>query len=237
MNIKPALALAGLPRAGKTSLIEGLLVALKARGKEGAGYKPFDTALLAHNAAEEAMDCERLARHMAHSPSLALITPYTGHEDYPVELALRRDGTQVDWKFLENRRRILFESYDFVLTETPGGLATPLSERKSVLDWLGEWKEEVIYLVRPEPQGLNQMLLELEQLNQSGLEYSLVFCNLQGSQDGDWIFYQWEKAEAVAGRQALGMLPFLGEPSPETLAQAIERHLPGLVDRLAARPL
>lgn len=237
MNTKPALVLGGLPQAGKTAVIEGLLFALKARGKSGAGYKPFDSGLIAHNARELPMDCERLARQMDHSPSLALVTPYTGYEDYPIELALRRDSTKVDWKFIAARRQIIEKSYDFCLTEVPGGLATPLTEEKSVFDWLKELGEEVVYLVRPEPKGLNQMLLELERLNQSDLEYSLVFCNLAGNQDGDWMFYQWEKAEATAGRQALGMLPFLDEPTAENLGAAIEEHLPGLIDRLAARPL
>ncbi|MDT8446909.1 MAG: AAA family ATPase [bacterium] len=230
MTTKPAFNLAGLPGVGKTSLIEGLLSLLKTQGKNPAGFKPFDAGLIADNALERRSDCERIAALMSFEPALGLITPYTGHEDYPIELALRRDGTRVDWKFLNSRRKILLEHYDLCLSEMPGGLATPLTEQKSVIDWLKETGDPLIYLIRPEPSGLNQMLLELELLNRSGLDYHLIFCNLERSLDGDWIFYQWEKAEALAQRQAMGMLPFLKDPSPKALGQAIETHLPKLVE-------
>jgi len=222
---------AGLPGAGKTRLILGLLSLGAKAQKNPVATKPLDVGLLRKNAQEQPLDGELFTPLVQGEPSSGLIFPYVAHEDYPVELAFRRDGVRLDWKMLSQRLQVLLEHYGPVLVETPGGLMTPLEEKRRVIDWLKEAQGVVVYLVGPEPNGLNQLLLELQLLEKSGLEVLMVFNNRYSQTDGDLLFYQWEQAEAAANREAFGMLPFLKNPSPEALGAALEEHMPKLVER------
>lgn len=232
METKKPLFITGDVHSGKTLLIKGLLSGLTQSKQNPAAFKPFDTGLIRQNALEQELDCEAFAQLMSGEPSSNWITPFLANEPYPVEMALRRDGLKIDWRLVHSRQKSLSDHYSHLIIETPPGLATPLDEEHQVLDWLVKEKAEVLYLVEPQSGGLNAALLEVEQLERSGLQYHLLFNNRSRLLDGDLMFYQWEKLEAASNRQAIGMLPTLKATDPKSSAAAIREHAPKLFELL-----
>lgn len=230
MPIKTTLYVAGLPKVGKSLLIQGLIHLLHSQGHNPGGSKPFDVGLIQKNAQDLTLDAQSFAESMQGEPSTNWITPYFGNENYPIEMALRRDGIQVNWKILQQRQHSLATHYNPILVETPGGLCAPITEQIQVIDWLITEQAHLIYLICPKAKRLNETLLEIRLLQESKLEYSLVFNHPGPIKDGDFLFFQWEKVEAAANKQALGMLPNITEPDPHKVAQAITDHLPKIQD-------
>ena len=75
---KPAqpIFIGGLSNSGKTTLICTLIqIALKNR-KNFAGFKPFDTGLIQHNADETKTDGEIICANMVGDPMNTLVSPY-----------------------------------------------------------------------------------------------------------------------------------------------------------------
>jgi len=218
---------------GKTTIIEGLLARLTQKKENPAAFKPFDTGLIKKNAQEQDLDSERFAAMMTGEPSANWITPYLANEDYPVEMALRRDGIKIDWRLVNSRHASLVEHYSHLLIEAPGGVATPLDPEHQVIDWLKKEQAEVVLVISPDKGALEGSLLAVESLEQSGLNYHLLLNNRSPLQDGDLVFYQWEKLEGASNRQVIGMMPTLKSVNPERVAEALVENGPKLMDRLS----
>jgi len=224
------LLVAGLPGSGKTHLILSLMAWVKAQGISPAAFKPFEVAGIAHNATETPTDGERYAQMMSGEPLSTLINPYIANEDYPVELAFRRDGIKMQPKLLADRQQILLENYGCLFVELPAGLAQPISETQDSLDWALEQEASILYLIRPGTEPFTETLLEIARLKASGANFMFAFSNASDLKDGDWIFYQWEKLEAAAAQQAEGMLPH--QKDPQKLVQGMDQYLPKLTGLL-----
>ncbi|OGG94909.1 MAG: hypothetical protein A2527_10045 [Candidatus Lambdaproteobacteria bacterium RIFOXYD2_FULL_50_16] len=222
--------LAGLSGSGKTHLTLALMEWFKLKGKEVAAFKPFAVNALGHNANEQASDAELYAAQMTGEPANTLINPYVAQENYPIELAFRRDGIKVRPKLLAERQTLLLDHYAKLMVELPGGLAESVDEKTKVIDWAIAQVTPLFYLIRPSKERFNETLLEMDLLRRSQVEFYFAFNNANHLKDGDWLFYQWEKLEAVADCQAEGMLPF--EPDPKVLALKLEEYLPKLTGLL-----
>ena len=231
-SVSRAFFVCGLKGAGKTSLIQGLIQRGNAKGEQPAGFKPFETDQLGRNAREEDADGEIFVSLMQKEPNENLINPYKANEDYPVEMAFRRDGIQIKWDYVASRKQILCQHYDPVYIETPAGLFTPLTEDKDLLAWMVEWDLPILYVLSQKKEHFPLQLAEIELLKAKGLNYHLWLNNPVMPKDGDYLFYLWEKSEIHAGQLIEGMLPFIPEPTPESIAIQIEEHLPGLLKKI-----
>lgn len=199
----------GLPGAGKTTLICTLIQIALNDEKRFAGFKPFDTGLIQHNANETQMDGELICANMTGDPMGALVSPYIAHENYPHEMAFRRDGIRVDWNFIQKRIEILNDNYHQTLIELPPSLFTPITEQKMVIDWLAESKNSIIWVINPVREEFSQNLTEIQHLKSSGIPFDLVINNASKIMDQDLLYYIWEKVEEFAEIELFGMIPFI----------------------------
>ncbi len=234
--MKSPIIIAGLESTGKTSFICSLLQLGKERQLNGAGFKPFDSGLLKRNAVEQLGDGELFCLQMVGEPAETLVSPYCAHEDYPLEMSLRRDGINIKWSLVQERMKLLNDLYDFTCIELPGSLFTPITEEMMVIDWLKNLEGEIIWMFHPEQYRFNQNLSELKCLMALDLDFSVVFNNVTPQIDQDLLFYIWEKTEKFTVREAAGMLPYVGKQQtiyPE-LGSKIEDNLSALLESFIA---
>lgn len=228
------IAIAGLPHSGKTSLICGFAWLLKQQKRNIAGFKPFENGLLQRNATETPSDAEIICRVMTGEPMENLVSPYIANEPYPIEMAFRRDGIRANQGFINERINLLSDLYHFTLIECPGSLFTPVFEAKMVYDWLVDLNVPVLWVIDPVQSSFEHNLAEIEKLVTLDAPVHLIFNNASKIIDQDLMFFIWEKIESIAGREAVGMIPFVKnlEDSYEPLAKRIEENIPSLIDEL-----
>lgn len=228
------IVVAGLPKCGKTTLICALICEALAKSHKIAGLKPFDAGILRRNASEIPSDGELFCQYMEGEPLENLVLPYSAHEDYPIEMAFRRDGIRVNWKVLQERLKMLSEHYQTTLVESPGSLLTPLSEDKQFIEWAAELDAEFIWVINPIQDDFTQNLAEINLLKDRGFPFRLVFNNVDELKDQDLAFYIWEKIEQIADQQAEGMVPHVKteEGLEPKVGEKIAENVPGLLDCL-----
>ncbi|MCP4756556.1 MAG: AAA family ATPase [Proteobacteria bacterium] len=225
---------AGLEKSGKTSLICALIQIAFKHGLALAAFKPFDTGIIKRNAEERIGDGELFCRNMTGEPMEALVAPYIANEDYPVEMAFRRDSIKIDWNFIRERLKILGDLYNSTLVELPPSLFTPITEKKMTFEWLQESGSRLIWLIHPTQQQFERNLAEIHLLKSLGLNVHLVMNNASKITNQDLLFYIWEKIEKFTEQEMEGMIPFVKNLETDfvKLGSKIEENLPGLMDRL-----
>jgi dethiobiotin synthetase len=207
---------------------------MRNKGNSGAAFKPFDKGLLKRNAIEMTGDGEKFCQLMKGEPMETLVSPYCANEDYPVEMSFRRDGIRIKWSVIQQRIKILTDTYDRTFIETPPSLLMPLTEEMMVIDWLKELQAEIIWIFHPLQQQFIQNLFEIRLLKEYGLNYTVVFNNASQTFDQDLQFYIWEKTEWFADREAAGMIPFIPAfaDNYEKLGRKLAENMPVLLETL-----
>ena len=223
---------AGLTGSGKTTLITALIKHSKAQGNKAGAYKPFSHSQLIHNAEDSLTDGEVFCNVMADEPSQAFVSPYLATEDYPIEMAYRRDGIRIDWSFIKERKNLLGEHYSPLYIEVPAGLLTPLSEAKSNLEWIIEQEAPIIYCLTPKKADFAFQMAEVSLLKEKNLKFHLLINNLVPPRDGDYLFYLWEKIELLSDQNIEGMLPFSKDLDLDKMASLAAEHLPTLIKEI-----
>lgn len=231
---KTPIFVGGLESCGKTSFICALMDIAGSCGRDIAAFKPFDTGLLQRNAEDVPGDGELFCRKMSGKPMVNLVSPYVAHEQYPIEMAFRRDGITIDETFLRDRIGILFDRFRDVFIELPPGLFAPVSEQKLVYEWMLSVGNRIVWIVHPTPGQLEHNLAEICLLKNSGCRISLVLNNASKVVDQDLLFYQWEKIESLAGQQIEGMIPFVEDlpNNGETMRKKTADNIPSILKDL-----
>lgn len=226
--------IAGLHNSGKTAFICSLIQLGYRSNRHIAALKPFDIGLLKKNAEDRDSDGALFCRNMTGDPMEILVSPYVANEDYPIEMAFRRDGIKINWGFINERLGILRDAYDITLIEMPGGCCKPITEEKRVTDWMTELDCRVIMLLNAGGEYFEQNLAEIALLKGLNLELDFVLNNTAPIDDQDLLFYMWETYEQLAEQEIAGMIPFARnlDGNFARLADKIATSLPSLLDGL-----
>jgi len=234
---KPPIFIAGLPQVGKTTFICAMIRLAEKHGMKAAAIKPFDTGLLKRNAREQPGDGELIRKTMSGDPLESLIAPYLAQEDYPLELALRRDGVNVKRDKIYERLLLLDEKYDLTFIECPPSLYTPLNETESAYEWLSDYGKEIVFIIHPVQEQFTHNLAEIRLINNLDLQVNYLLNNASKIKDQDLVFYIWEKLESVTKQTMAGMIPYEREIDEtfNNLAGIIEDNIPMTVEALFSR--
>ncbi|MDH5561694.1 MAG: hypothetical protein OEY59_12665 [Deltaproteobacteria bacterium] len=224
----------GLYQSGKTTLIRSLIHLGKKFHDNCAGFKAFDQGRLIKNATEEKTDGEFFCEMMIGEPMETLVSPYIAHEDYPIEMAFRRDGIRIDWGFIKERLRILDENYDKTFIELPPGLYTPLNDKKLTYEWMSDISKEVIWIIQPQKDRFEHNMGEIKLLLSQDFNIHIIMNHYPKTLDQSLMLYIWETVEKFANQQIEGMIPFtdLDKKGIPAMAEKIELNVPGLINRL-----
>ncbi len=231
---KKPIFIGGLERSGKTAFLSALIDVAKSCDQDIAAFKPFDTGLIKRNADDVMGDGERYCQKMIGEPSEGLISPYIAHENYPIEMAFRRDGININEIFLQDRIKILYDHYQDVFIELPPGMLAPINEKKMVYEWMLSISNRIIWVINPILGQLEHNLAEINLLKSLNCKFHLVLNNATKITDQDLLFYHWEKIESFAQQQIEGMIPFVDDLSlnNEIMKQKSIENIPSLRENL-----
>jgi len=209
--------------AGKTLIAAGLLNKAKSEGLSTVGLKPI------------AAGCEETPEGLRNDDALMLMAQST--EELPYEqvnpiafappIAPHIAGQQLRRPLSAGRivgllRGVLMiNRAQFTLVEGAGGYRVPLNPKETLADVTKELNLPVILVVGMKLGCLNHALLTVEAIQRDGLKLAGWIANRV---DEDMAVYKEniETLHAMIQAPCLGEVPFLSEPTPETVASHIK---------------
>lgn len=99
------------------------------------------------------------------------------------ELAARIDGTEIDFKIIEDATETLASAYDHVLIEGAGGLMVPLKGEYLTMDYIREHKIPVAVTANSKLGSINHILLTLNAISHAGIDLFAVLYNTYFDKD------------------------------------------------------
>lgn len=208
---------------GKTYLACGLIRAWRARGLRVGAFKPvlsgFDPAKAAESDAGQLLD----ALGQAVSPqSLDGIAPWRYAAPLAPDAAAAKEGKRVEYEaVLAACRGFLDRAPDVALIEGAGGVMAPLSDDRTMLDWIADLRLPAVLVAGSYLGTLSHSLTALEVLKARGVPVAVVVMN---ETEGSTVPLA-ENAAALAQRWAAApvhVLPRLAAPQAvATIADAL----------------
>jgi dethiobiotin synthetase len=164
---------------GKTYLACGLIRAWRGQGLRVAAFKPvlsgFDPARVADSDAGQLL----AALGQPVSPqALDAISPWRYAAPLSPDAAAAKEGKRVEYDaVLAASRRFLDGAEDVALIEGAGGVMAPLSEDRTMLDWMADLKLPTILVTGSYLGTLSHTLTALEVLAARRVPVALVVMN------------------------------------------------------------
>ena len=164
---------------GKTYLACGLIRAWRGQGRRVAAFKPvlsgFDPAQVADSDAGQLL----AALGQPVTPqSLDAISPWRYAAPLSPDAAAAKEGKRVEYEaVLAASRRFLEGAEDVALIEGAGGVMAPLSEDRTMLDWMADLKLPAILVTGSYLGTLSHTLTALEVLAARRVPVALVVMN------------------------------------------------------------
>jgi dethiobiotin synthetase len=205
---------------GKTEVALGLMAAWQARGLSVLGMKPVATGCESAPTGLHNADALRLQRQGSIDVPYALINPYALTPAIAPHIAAGEAGIEIESDLMLAAYCQIAAAADRVVVEGVGGWRVPLSTRLAVSDLPALFDLPVILVIGLRLGCINHALLTAESIRTHG-------CRLAGWV-GNRIDPEMQAAEhnlatlaALLKTPCLGIVPWLGQPSPETLAELL----------------
>jgi dethiobiotin synthetase len=164
---------------GKTLVTAALLHQLRAAGRSTAARKPVLSGF--PDPAGEPSDAEILLRAQGVAPTserIDAVAPWRFRAPLSPDMAAAREGRRIDFAQLVKRTREARDgSEDWLLVEGVGGVAVPLDEQHTVLDWIAESALPALLVAGSYLGTLSHTLTAASALRARGIELAgLVLC-------------------------------------------------------------
>jgi dethiobiotin synthetase len=164
---------------GKTFIAQGMIAALRARGRSVAALKPVITGF--DPRAPQTSDTGRLLLALGEAPTperIAAASPYRFREPLSPDMAARREGTAIDFAALASHgRRAIAAHRDALIIEGIGGIMVPLDDRHTVLDLMIALDLPLILAAGSYVGTLSHTLTALDVLDRADLRVAAVVVN------------------------------------------------------------
>jgi dethiobiotin synthetase len=164
---------------GKTYLACGLIRAWRAQGLKVGAFKPvlsgFDPAHAAESDAGQLLSA--LDRPVS-LQALDVISPWRYAAPLSPDAAAAKEGKRVDYDTVfAASRRFLEGRHEVALIEGAGGVMAPLSDDRTMLDWIADLKLPAILVVGSYLGTLSHSLTALEVLAARRVPVALIVMN------------------------------------------------------------
>jgi dethiobiotin synthetase len=164
---------------GKTYLGCGLIRAWRERGLRVGAFKPvlsgFDPATASESDAGQLLSA--LGQPVS-PPTLDAISPWRYAAPLSPDAAAAKEGKRVDYEsVLAASRRFLAAAPDVALIEGAGGVMAPLSDDRTMLDWIADLNLPAILVTGSYLGTLSHTLTALEVLAARRVPVALVVMN------------------------------------------------------------
>lgn len=192
---------------GKTRISGGLLRAQRNRGYRVAGMKPVAAGAILRDGCMISEDAVILARESGQTTPDEWLNPYCLELAESPHLAAAQAGVAIDLEVIAGGFRRLAKAHEWVLVEGAGGWYSPISQTETMADIALKLALPVVLVVGLRLGCLNQALLSMEAIRNSGLPFAGWI--------GSTLQHPWEVLAAnVAtlserlGGAPLGVLPW-----------------------------
>jgi dethiobiotin synthetase len=157
---------------GKTAVAAGLVLALRARGRDAVGFKPVETGVEPGSPADSALLARASGREEPLTAPLVSL-----REALAPAVAAERAGVGVDRDAIETRVRALRERHPSIVVEGAGGAAVPLAWGYTALDLAQRLRLPVVVVARPGLGTINHVWLTVEALRARNIPVAAVVLN------------------------------------------------------------
>ena len=156
--------------AGKTFFAASLALTLRKKGLKVGVMKPVETGCASKNGRLVPKDALLLKKAASSKDPLDLINPYRFAPPLSPGIAARLSGKKVEFRGIKKLFKEISSENDVTIVEGAGGLLTPLSGKKTVLDLIRYLGIPVI-LVAPSRLGcISQTLLAARYSKKAGIK-------------------------------------------------------------------
>jgi dethiobiotin synthetase len=217
---------------GKSVVSAALLAALNARGHRAVGMKPVASGCTPAAGGLRNADAELLIAHSAGNPGYASVNPYALLEPVAPHLAARGAGVEIRLDPIVAAFDTLCINYDCVVVEGVGGWAVPLSPALMQADLVRALDLPVILVVGMRLGCINHALLSARAITADGgrlLGWIGNRIDAGMARADDNIATLHERLPAPC----LGVLPFVAQPDPRSLAGCLDAAVTSAMSLLA----
>ncbi len=205
---------------GKTTFACSLLSGAIGAGRKVAAFKP---AASGFEEDSPESDFARLSVALDGSMSYEAICPYRFKEPVAPLLAARNMGIELDDRLIDQRLNELFLEYEFLVVETAGGIMSPLSSKRSNLDFAKHTGLPAIVIVNNRLGAINQANLVCLALRSRQIPIAAIIFNQTIAEVDSSLLSSNVELFLEAYEQTFGSAP------PETVSV---RYNQGLSQRL-----
>ena len=205
---------------GKTVAACSLLLALRARGVDAVGMKPFETGWAGHDWPEDAADLRWAAQAQEGPEDLV---PFALRDPLAPAVAARREGRDVDVARAAAALDRLRSRHELVVVEGAGGLAVPVAGTTLLSDAAAAWRLPAVVVARPGLGTINHTTLTVEHARARGLDVLGVVVNRMPAVPDLAMRTNLEWLPRLAAARLLAVLPEQAGPT-RAAAQALAGH-------------
>lgn len=152
--------------AGKTFIAAGLAATMQSLGYSTCVYKPVQTGSLGYNGFLQSPD---LAFIKNIDPYIKTHSSYLLKESLMPVIAAEYENTAIDKGIIKNDYDLITKECDCVITESPGGITTPLAHDFLVSDMIKLLDVPVVIVIKPDPETINQTILTVNYAISKGI--------------------------------------------------------------------
>ncbi len=196
--------------AGKTFVCAGIASGLKKRGLSVGVMKPVETGCRLSGGRLVPEDALTLKGASSSILSLDEINPYRFRAPLAPSIASRIEGKRIFFSVIRNLFLRIRSRHDITLVEGAGGLLTPVTGRKTVLD-LCRYLDIPLIIVASSRLGcINQTLLTVLAAKASNIRIKGIILNNAGENKGDMSRrYNLCEIKKLAKAPVLGEIPHI----------------------------
>ena len=193
--------------AGKTFFAASLALTLKKKGLRVGGMKPVETGCASKNGRLVPKDALLLKKTASSKEPLDAINPYRFGPPLSPAIAARLSDIKIDFRRIKKLfKKISFDN-DVTIVEGAGGLLTPVSGKKTVLDLIRYLDIPAIF-VSPSRLGcVGQTLLAIRYSKKAGIKIKGVVLS-RVSKKSDLSVKHNAKELGNLGAPIIGEIPY-----------------------------
>lgn len=159
---------------GKTFITAGLAATMQSLGYSTCVYKPIQTGTLGTNGFMQSPD---LAFVKNIDPYIKTFCTYLLKESASPVISAEKENVIIDKNLIKKDYETIKNDYDCILTESTGGVMTPLGVNFLVSDLIKALDLPVLIIIKPDSGTVNHTLLTINHLEEKGINVRGIIIN------------------------------------------------------------
>lgn len=162
---------------GKTFVAEGLIRAIKAKGRSVCPMKPVESGCSLKKGELFPPDSVTLLKASGADEKLDTVNPYRLHNPLAPSVAAEIEGVKIEKKNIISGFKRLSKKYDITIVEGAGGIMVPIYKKYLFVDLARDLGLPLLIVARPGLGTINHTLLTIDAARNRGLDIAGIVIN------------------------------------------------------------